>query len=271
MDTLLIVDGNNLLFQTFYGLPTSIKSKSGKPINGVIGFISYLLKMIKMTEATHALVVFDRDTNTFRKEINSQYKANRTIDWASVSEDESPFSQEEDILKCLEYLSVKVIYSEGMEADDAIATVALEYEEKMRVVIASFDSDFFQLISPNVSVLRYGGKNSTLITLDSFISQFSFSPSSYSLFKAIVGDSSDNIKGVSGIGKKRATAYLTDSCSPIIKERIEKERDKIRQNYEIIKLRKLSFNIPKLEEMGYMGDRVKLTNSIILSECGIFN
>ena len=98
MDTLLIVDGNNLLFQTFYGLPTSIRSKSGKPINGVIGFISYLLKMMKMTEATHTLVVFDRDTNALRKEINSQYKANRTIDWASVSEDESPFSQEADIL-----------------------------------------------------------------------------------------------------------------------------------------------------------------------------
>lgn len=271
MDTLLIVDGNNLLFQTFYGLPTSIKSKSGKPINGVIGFISYLLKMMKMTDATHALVVFDRDTNALRKEINSHYKANRTIDWASVSEDESPFSQEADILKCLEYLSVKAIYSVGMEADDTISSVALEYKEKMRVVIASFDSDFFQLIGPNVSVLRYRGKNSTLITLDSFISQFSFPPSSYSIFKAIVGDNSDNIKGVDGIGKKRATAYLTGTCSLLIKEKIEKERDKIRQNHEIIKLRKLSFDIPKLEEMEYMKDRAKLTNSIILSECGIFN
>ena len=115
MERLLIVDGNNLLFQMFYGMPSKIYNKSGKTIHATIGFISYILKQINYFNISKIVVVFDGDTSKERKELDSNYKSNRTINWDELNEDEVPFNEEKYIIKCLEYLNIKVLYSLNME------------------------------------------------------------------------------------------------------------------------------------------------------------
>ena len=109
----MIIDGNNLLFQMFYGLPKVVEKTSGRPIHGTIGFISFVIKEIKETGATRALVVFDKDGAIDRISEFPQYKAQREDDWDNMEEDQVPFSQEEDIRKALDYMEIKYVYSEG--------------------------------------------------------------------------------------------------------------------------------------------------------------
>ena len=88
---LLIVDGSNLLFQMFFGMPSRIINKDGKAIQGTLGFVGALLKIIRMTAPTHAAVLFDGERENERKELDEDYKANRE-DYSLVSEEENPFS-----------------------------------------------------------------------------------------------------------------------------------------------------------------------------------
>ena len=118
MERLLIIDGNNLLFQMFYGMTSADYNEKGWPIHGTIGFISFVIKEIKYLEATKVIVVFDSDGAEERMEIYPEYKGNRVDDWDEMSFTETPFSQEEHIKKALDYMDIKYIYSEGTEADD---------------------------------------------------------------------------------------------------------------------------------------------------------
>ena len=90
MDKLLIIDGSNLLFQMFFGMPSRIINKDGKAIHGTLGFIGALKKIIKMTNPTHLLVLFDGERGSNRSDINAEYKANRP-DYSLVEERENPF------------------------------------------------------------------------------------------------------------------------------------------------------------------------------------
>lgn len=275
MESLLIIDGNNLMFQMYYGFPCAINNKKGKPIHGTIGFISYLLSEIKMVEATRVAVVFDEDSSEERREILPQYKANR-IDYSSLPS--SPFTQEDDIVKCLRYLEIEPIYSKECEADDIIATLALKYGKDNRVTISSFDSDFFQLISNNISILRPRGKSSKIIDISSFEEAFGFSPSFYALYKAIMGDKSDNIKGVEGFGKKRSALVvkaIEENKSPLFylkereKKKIEENEDLVKRNISLIKLVEKDLDIA-LSSLSFNKKRVEEGNSRILNICGIF-
>ena len=91
MDKLLLVDGSNLLFQMFFGMPARIVNKSGRAIHGTMGFIGAFLKIIRMTKPTHIAVLFDGEHENARVELNADYKANR-IDYNEVPEEENPFS-----------------------------------------------------------------------------------------------------------------------------------------------------------------------------------
>ena len=90
MGNLLIVDGHNLLFQMFFGMPSRIVNEDGKAIHGVMGFVGAFIKIIKMTKATHIIVVFDGEHENERAELSPDYKANR-IDYSDIPEDENPF------------------------------------------------------------------------------------------------------------------------------------------------------------------------------------
>ena len=101
VNRLLIVDGSNLLFQMFYGMPTRIVNSQGKPIHGTLGFIGALLKIIRRIEPTHLAVLFDGEHENVRAAIQPAYKANRT-DYSKMPEEETPFSQLPDIYAALD-------------------------------------------------------------------------------------------------------------------------------------------------------------------------
>ncbi|MCM1262701.1 MAG: hypothetical protein NC313_08255 [Butyrivibrio sp.] len=121
MDKLLIVDGSNLLFQMFFGMPARIINNDGKAIQGTLGFTGALIKIIRKVKPTHILVVFDGEHENSRCEIDADYKANR-IDYSIVNEEENPFSQLPDIYKILDYLGISYIETDDCEADDMITS-----------------------------------------------------------------------------------------------------------------------------------------------------
>ena len=278
---ILIIDGNNLMFQMFYGMPEKIYNKSGHTIHTTIGFISYLQKMIKLVGATHLAVIFDYDGSNERKALYSEYKANRTEDWESLPEEELPFSEEDMIIKCLSYMDVKTIQSKGMEADDVIASIAMLFKDRAKITISSFDSDFFQLISESVSVLRYRGKASVLWDKEYFIDKMGFSPDRYVLFKSLVGDSADNITGVNGIGKKRGTEIVnqidsiddisTSEAKPKYINAILENIDIVKRNIKLIELRYREEISLELSDLSFSNEKASLRNSEILSACNIFD
>jgi len=162
MQKLLIIDGHNLLFQMFLGMPSRIINKDGKAIHGVLGFVGALKKIIKMTNATHIIVIFDGEHESDRAELLTDYKANR-VDYSTVPDEANPFSQLDDIYAALDFMKITHIEATEFEADDAIASYVHRYGDAMQIVISSFDSDFFQLISDTVSVLRYRGEKSIVL------------------------------------------------------------------------------------------------------------
>ena len=248
-DKLLLVDGHNLLFQMFFGMPNQIVNKDGKAIQGVIGFVGALNKIIQQTGPTHVVVVFDGEHENPRTELLAEYKDNR-VDYSQVSEEENPFTQLPDVYRALDYMDIKHCETVDCEADDVIASYVLRFANRqMEIVISSWDSDYFQLIRENVNVLRYRGKCTTICDMAYLEEKFDISPEGYADFKALVGDSADNIKGARGIGPKTASALLgqykslegiLENVTAIekkkVREVLQEDQERLRMNYKIIKL-----------------------------------
>lgn len=248
MDKILLVDGSNLLFQMFFGMPARIVNDEGKAIQGTLGFVGALLKIIRMTETTHMLVIFDGEHENNRCEIDTAYKANR-IDYGKVGGEENPFSQLPDVYRALEYMGIKYIETTDCEADDMIADYVYSYRDDTNVIISSFDSDFFQLIGERVSVLRYRGEKTVLCTPQYLFEKFGIAPEQYADFKSLVGDAADNIKGVEKVGVKTAASLLQTFGTlehimenaekidkPSVRKSILENTDRLRKNYQLIQL-----------------------------------
>ena len=191
---LLIVDGSNLLFQMFVGMPSRITGKDGCAIQGTLGFVGALLKIIRLTNPTHIIVLFDGEHENARAEINSDYKANRP-NFTDIPDEDNPFSQLPDIYSAFNYIGIKQIEIADCETDDVVASYAIKFSGQMKIVISSFDSDFFQLITDKVNVLRYRGKATEICDTQYVIEKFGVTPSEYADFKSLTGDTYDNIKG----------------------------------------------------------------------------
>lgn len=231
MDMLLMIDGSNLLFQMFLGMPARIVNSRGKAIHGTIGFIGALRKIVAMVNPTHLLVIFDGEDAGQRPLLDPGYKANRP-DYSAIAEEETPYSQLADVCAALDCMGVRWMETNGCEADDIIAGYALSGEIGMPIVISSYDSDFFQLISDRVSVLRYRGKGSVKYTPDDIFARFGVQPDRYADFKAMVGDHADNIRGAEHIGPKTAAALLArfGSVQAVIEHADEIERASVRDS-----------------------------------------
>lgn len=279
MDKLLLVDGSNLLFQMFFGMPARIVNKSGKAIQGTMGFVGALFKIIRITNPTHIAVLFDGEHQNERVSLNAEYKANR-IDYGKVAEEENPFSQLADIYAALDYLKIKHAETTVCETDDWIAGYALTCKNSTRIVISSFDSDYFQLISDNVSVLRYRGVKSVIYTPEHVFGRFGIAPAQYADFKSLVGDPSDNIKGADKVGPKTAAQLLRrfNSLDNVIANAEQIERQSVRQsviqnaeklhtNYKLIKLNDgatLPFGLDELAIGGINSTTTEVLNAIKL-------
>lgn len=204
----LLIDGHNLLFQMFFGMPARIVSRDGKAMQGTLGFVGATLRMIRMTEPTHVLAVFDGEHENPRRELDPEYKSGR-VDYSAVPEEESPFSQLPDIYRALDQMGICHTETVACEADDLIASYIRRLPADASAVIASFDSDFFQLVSKRVSVLRYRGKdNIVLLDEQGVQARFGVPPKQYADFKALTGDKADSIVGVRDVGPRTAASLL---------------------------------------------------------------
>lgn len=274
MDRLLVVDGSNLLFQMFFGMPARIPGPDGRPIQGTLGFVGALLKIIRRVMPTHVAVLFDGECSNDRRELDEDYKANRP-DYSTMAEEETPFSQLPDIYAALDHLGIVHRETEDCEADDWMAAFAKRYGADREVVIASWDSDLWQLITENVRILRYRGEK-TVICDEAFIrGKLGIGPAQYADFKALTGDHSDNIRGADQVGPKTAAALLHQFGSlkdildgleqiakPSIRDSIRRNAPRLRTNRLLIRLdgdRELPFS---WEEMAWK-DHGRTTSQVL--------
>lgn len=279
VNRILIIDGNNLLFQMFYGMPARIYSPDGVGIWGVMGFVGALLKMIRQTNPTHMVVLFDGENENERALIDTDYKANR-LDYNNVKDEENPYSQLPHICQALDYLGIAYAETTECEADDWISSYARRYGNDNEIIISSFDSDFFQLINRNVSILRYRGDKSVICTPQYLQEKYGIEPYQYADFKSLVGDKADNIKGVEKVGVKTASALLREYDTlyqiienaesipkPVLRESIINSKERLLRNIKLIRLEEKN-EIPfQFNQMAYTYSGI--TTSQVLQGIGL--
>ncbi len=203
---LLLLDGHSLAYRAFFALPVeNFSTTTGQPTNAVYGFTSMLINVLRDESPTHLAVAFDVSRKTFRSEEYSEYKANRS---KSPDEFKGQVSLVKEVLDALRVVSVE---KDGFEADDVIATLATQAEAAgYDVLICSGDRDVFQLVSDRVTVLypRRGVSDLARMTPDSVFDKYAVQPASYPDLAAMVGESSDNLPGVPGVGPKTAAKWI---------------------------------------------------------------
>ncbi len=209
MKRLVLIDGHNLLFRMFYGIPASIKNRNGVEIRGVIGFLGALKKLNNALNPTSLAVIFDSETSkNTNADLLDSYKSNRP-DFTDVPDDENPFNGLPIIKKALDFLDIPFYEVLSEEADDYIASLTSQYKSTYdEIIIVSNDSDFFQLIDAKTFIYSARGKLSKLYNESEFFEKFHITPDKYVEYKSLVGDTADNIKGVKGIGKKTSEEIL---------------------------------------------------------------
>jgi DNA polymerase I len=203
--TLMLVDGHGLAFRAYHGLPETLATSAGEPTNAVFGFTSMLLDSIDRHRPDYIVVSFDVG-KTFRHEAYEDYKAHR----APMPDD--LHRQMNRIDQVLEALQIPVYVKEGYEADDVIGTLArIAGRECASVLVVTGDSDLLQLADDKTTILLPGRPRFSdfrLFDRDAVIKRYGFEPERIPDFKALVGDTSDNIPGVPGIGQKTATTLI---------------------------------------------------------------
>ena len=203
---LLLLDGHSLAYRAFFALPVeNFSTTTGQPTNAVYGFTSMLINVLRDEQPTHLAVAFDVSRETFRLAEYAEYKANRS---ASPSE----FGGQVDLVKeVLAALRVPTVEKRGYEADDVIATLATQAEQDgYDVLICSGDRDAFQLVSERTTVLypRKGVSDLARMTPASVRERYGVGPEHYPDLAALVGESSDNLPGVPGVGPKTAAKWI---------------------------------------------------------------
>nr|BBH91076.1 hypothetical protein KTC_58270 [Thermosporothrix sp. COM3] len=205
-DTLLI-DGHNLLFRYFQGMPRSLISPDGTLFHGAYGAIAGILSHIKQFQPRNVIVCFDTPYRTQRSLLLETYKANRPQ--FAPDDPENPFTQLPFLQKALQLLNIYTIEMPGVEADDLIGSYAqLARNRNQRVMIISTDRDLMQLVDPTTHIYVRRGKKELFYTPELVAETFGVTPAQFIDFKALVGDTSDNIRGVPGIGPKTAASLL---------------------------------------------------------------
>lgn len=206
MKKLLILDSNSILNRAFYGV-RYLSAKDGTPTNAIYGFLNILLKLIKEQEPDYICAAFDVKAPTFRHKQYEGYKAQRKPMPEGLAA-QMPLAK--DVLRAM---GVTILEKEGYEADDIIGTVARLCEEsEISCFIATGDKDDLQLASDKTKVIltvTKSGYNETIIYDDKAVKEkYRVTPTEFIDVKALMGDPSDNIPGVKGVGEKTAMSLI---------------------------------------------------------------
>jgi DNA polymerase I len=205
---LLLLDGHSLAYRAFFALPLeNFSTTTGQPTNAVYGFTAMLINILRDEQPTHVAVAFDRGEPTFRHEQYVEYKANRRETPADFR------SQLSLIFEVLDALGITRMSVPGFEADDIIATLAVQaVAEDMDVLIVTGDRDVLQLVSPQVTALmtRRGISEMTRFTPEEVTAKYGLTPAQYPDYAALRGDPSDNLPNIPGVGEKTAAKWIAD-------------------------------------------------------------
>ena len=208
---LLVIDGNSILNRAYYGIRL-LSSKDGQFTNAIVGFLNILQKLRDVTQPDGIVVAFDVHAPTFRHQMYTEYKAGRH---ATPPELLSQFEPTKQILR---YMGICVLEKEGYEADDILGTLAKACTDQGHFcTLATGDRDALQLVNDQVHVLlaatKAGQPETVCYDPQTVLERYRLTPAQLIDLKALMGDSSDNIPGVAGIGEKTATELLLKSGS----------------------------------------------------------
>ncbi len=265
----MLIDGHSVAFRAFYGLPVeNFETSTGQHTNAVYGFLSMLISLLDSERPTHLAVAFDVSRHTFRTEVYPDYKGNRS---------ETPpefIGQVELIQQVLDAMNIAHLQVDGFEADDIIATLSLTGEsEGVKVVIVTGDRDTLQLVDEDTTVLYPRKGVSDLLRLDpaAVEERYLVPPKRYPELAALVGESSDNLPGVPGVGPKTAAKWLTaydglenllnhaDELTGKVGESLRAHLDYVTRNRELnalVRDMELGVTIPELERRPYDREKV---------------
>ncbi len=219
-DHLYLVDGSGFIFRAFHALPPLTRKSDGLPVGAVSGFCNMLLKLLDDMQGAHLAVIFDASGKTFRNEIYPDYKAHRP----PAPEDLVP--QFGLVREAVKAFGIPAIEIEGFEADDLIATYAVEAAKAgARVTIVSSDKDLMQLVGGTIDMVDTMKDKS--IGPQQVVEKFGVAPDKVIDVQALAGDSTDNVPGVPGIGIKTA-AQLVDEYGDL--DTLLAHADEIKQN-----------------------------------------
>ena len=243
MKKIILVDGNNLLFRSYYATAYTgnmMKNSKGFPTNGLYGFINMMNRIIKEEDPQYILVAFDKG-KTFRHDKYEVYKAGRQ---AMPDELKLQFPVAKELLGAM---GIKYFEIDNYEADDIIGTMSkiVDEEDEFIATIVSSDKDLLQLISDEVTVKLLKSNDHIMMTPEVFRETYKVDPIRMIDLKALMGDSSDNIPGVKGIGEKTAISLIEkygslenlynnlDSVTGKTKEKLELDRENAFMSYDI--------------------------------------
>jgi DNA polymerase-1 len=206
MKTLLLIDGNSILNRAFYGI-RPLTTATGLNTNAVYGMMNIVMHHLTERKPDAVAVAFDRKAPTFRHKKVESYKANRKGMPAELAE-QLPYAK-----KCMALLGLNVLELDGYEADDIIGTCAFMPDTDTEVYIVTGDRDSFQLIRDNITVLLASTGETKIFDRAAFNEKYGVQPEQFVDVKALMGDTSDNIPGVPGIGEKTALKLIADNGS----------------------------------------------------------
>ena len=242
MERLLILDSNSLLNRAFYAIP-ELTTSEGIHTNAVYGFVNMLFKMREELKPDYIVAAFDKKGPTFRHKEYQEYKAGRKKMPPELAE------QFPIIKEILNLLSITIYELEGFEADDIIGSLS-KYAEKnnIEVFIVTGDRDALQLASDNINVVitKKGVTETATYNHNSFVEEFGVTPTQFIDVKGLMGDKSDNIPGVPGIGEK--TAYKLIQTYGSIEE--------VLNNIDSISGKKLKDNLETYKEQAVFSKKL---------------
>jgi DNA polymerase I len=234
MNKTLIIDGHNYLYRSYYGIPSSAKLPNGLQVNAYYGFLSLLRKTYEYLKPSNIIVIFDSETGTKQKIAkNPKYKENREYSDTGI------FEQLPIIKQALDFMNISYMEHPDYEADDIIGSIAKKESLDSKVYISSQDRDFFQVIDESISVLRTEKGKIVEYNNRKFKEKYGFNSNRYLEYISLLGDPSDNIKGVKGIGKKTAFKIISEQRdvfkvinNPLLLENI----DLVKNNIEFLRI-----------------------------------
>ena len=269
MKKVVLIDGNNLIFRSYYATAYRgeiLTNSKGLPTNAVYAYIQMLLKIIAEEKPSHIMVAFDKG-KTFRHESYDDYKGGRSETPKELKE-QIPYAK-----KVTRAMGITVEEIENYEADDIIGTYSKKIDEE--VLVVSSDRDLLQLISPNVRMKLLKMKDYVYYNEKSFYEDYGIKPIEIIDLKALMGDSSDNIKGVAGIGEKTALKLIKEYHTiDNLYKNIDDLKGKVKENllndkesaYKSLELATIYLDVPievNLEKIAYKGSNEEELNSLL--------